>query len=99
MGNRFHMGGTLDGALTSFLPIAHRLCNEPCCRTVMRQQFWLSLSNLRKLGFQDLSDTLVVVLPRALQQRLVGCLLNQRVLKGVRCLWWYTSLVHNLRLD
>jgi hypothetical protein len=33
---------------------------------MMRQQFWLSFSRLRKLGFEHLGNTLMVVLSRTL---------------------------------
>src|SRR5215510_620564 len=36
MGDRFHMGGALDGALTCVMPIANRLCKESCFRTMVR---------------------------------------------------------------
>jgi hypothetical protein len=65
----------------------------------MRHKFGLCLSELRKLRFQNVCNPLVVVLPCAFEQRLRGSILNERMLKGIRCLWWDTSLVHNLRLD
>ena len=53
------------GSLTSLMPIVDSLFGETCFRIVMREQFWLCLSGLWELGFQDLRNPLVVVLPRA----------------------------------
>ena len=66
MGNRFDMGGALNSALSCMLPIGDRLLWEPSFRVVMGDEFWLGLSGLRKLGFEHLSDPLMVVLSRAL---------------------------------
>src|SRR2546427_11612786 len=98
MGNRFDMGGALAGSLTSFMPIANRLCNETCFRTVICQQFWLGLSGLWELGFQDLGNPLMVLLSRVFQQGLRGCVLNECVLEHIGRLRWHTSLIDDLRL-
>src|SRR5262249_24734425 len=65
MGDRFHMGGPLDGAVTSFVPVGDRLSRQSCLHTVMSEELWLGRSGLRKLRFQYLCNPLVVVLPRA----------------------------------
>src|SRR5215813_3448954 len=80
--------------MTRFTPIANRLFNEISFRTVMRQQFRLCLSDLWELRFQNVCNALMVVLSRALQQRLEGSILNECVLKHVGGLRWYTALVH-----
>jgi hypothetical protein len=67
MGNRFDMGGALDGALTRFMPIANSLLGEPCLCKMVCQQFWLYFSGFWKLGFQYLSNPLVIVLPRGFE--------------------------------
>jgi hypothetical protein len=66
MTDGFDLGGALDGAFTSFVPVGDRLLRQSCFSVVMRQQFWLGLSGLWELGFQDLGNPLVVVLSRAL---------------------------------
>ena len=43
----------------------------------------VDFSHLRKLGFEHLSDPLVILLPCALEQGLIGCVLNEYVLKYV----------------
>ena len=50
---------------------------------MMRQQFRLRLDCLGKLPLQYLGDVLVIMLPRAPQQRLIGGLLDQGMLKDV----------------
>ena len=41
----------------------------------MREEFWLCLSGLSKLFLKYLRNALMVLLPRALQQGLIGCVL------------------------
>jgi hypothetical protein len=65
----------------------------------MRQQFRLRLSRLGKLLGQHLGNALVVLLPCALEQRLIRHILDEGVLKHIGRLRWRTSLVDNLRLD
>jgi hypothetical protein len=65
----------------------------------MRQQLRLRLSRVGKPLRQHLGQALMVLLPRAPEQRLIRGILDERMLKGIGCLWWYTSLVDNLRLD
>src|SRR5262249_46251450 len=92
------MGRSFDSAVCCHVPVRDGLFDQPCLGVVMCQQFWLALSGLWELRFQDQSDTLMVVLSRAFEQGLIGGVLNEYVLEHVGCLWWYTSLVHNLRL-
>ena len=70
------------------LPVADRLLREPRLRVVVRQQLGLRLDDLGKLRLQHLGNALVVLLPRALEQRLIGRLLDQRMLEDVRRLRW-----------
>ena len=97
--DRLQMGRTLKRLLSSPLPGAHRLLAQPGLGVVLRYHFGLRLSGLRKARRQHVRDALVVLLAGAAQQRLIGRVLDQRMLKGIDCLWWHTSLVHNLRLD
>jgi hypothetical protein len=52
----------------------------------MRQQLGLRLDHLGKLHLQHLRNALVILLPGAPQQRLVGRFLDQGVLEEIRCL-------------
>jgi hypothetical protein len=52
----------LDGSLTSLVPIIDCLLVETCLGVVMRHEFWLCLSGLRKLGFEHLSNALMILL-------------------------------------
>src|SRR5262245_29037481 len=63
--DRFDMCRALDGALSCFLPIVNGLLCETCLSVMMCQEFWLCLSDLWELGFQNVCNTLMVVLPRA----------------------------------
>src|SRR5215813_8214228 len=77
--DRLHMGRMLDGALACFEPVSDGWLTETRLRVVMCEQFGLRLSSLGKLGFQDLGNALMVLLPRALQQRFVGSIPNERM--------------------
>ena len=52
----------------------------------MRQQFRLCLFVSRKSFFQHLGNLLVILLPGALEQRLIGRVLDQGMLEEVACL-------------
>jgi hypothetical protein len=67
-------------------------------RKVMRQQLGLSLDNLGKAHLQYLSNALMVLLPGAPQQGLVGRVLDQRMLEAVGRLGRQLLLVQELRL-
>jgi hypothetical protein len=64
--NRFDMGGALMSTLSCSMPVTDSLFRQTGFRVVMGEQFGLCLSGLRKLGFQDLSDPLVMLLSRTL---------------------------------
>src|SRR5262249_46136056 len=99
MSNSFDMGGALGSSLRRSMPIRDCFLCEPCLGIMMRQQFRLSFSRLWELGFKHQGYALMVLLPRAPQQGLIRRVLNQRVLKDIRCLGWQPSLVDNLCLD
>ena len=65
---------------------------------VMRQQLGLGLASLWELCLQHLCNALVILLPRALEQRLIGRLLDEGMLEQIRGLWWHTALVEQLGL-
>ena len=65
----------------------------------MRQQFGVGLDGVGKPGLQHLCNLLVVALPCTLQQRLIGRLLNQRMLEELTGLRWHAALIDELRLD
>ncbi len=54
--------------LARLIPIRRCLVVTARLSVMMRQQVWLCLSRLRKLGFQDLGDALMVLLPRTLEE-------------------------------
>jgi hypothetical protein len=81
MGDGFHMGGALERPGASLLPVAHGLRVAPGFGVVMRQEFRLGRDGLRKPGFDQLRNLLVVLLPGAFQQGGVGGILDEGVLK------------------
>ncbi|WP_410969709.1 hypothetical protein, partial [Salmonella sp. SAL4450] len=66
---------------------------------VVRQEFGLCFRRVGKPLGQHLSNALVILLARTLQQRLVRGILNQRMLEDVGCLGWYAPLVEQFGLD
>ena len=64
----------------------------------MGQQFGLGLADLGKAHLQHLSNALMVLLPRAPQQGLIGRVLDQGMLEEVRRLGRQTLLIQELRL-
>jgi hypothetical protein len=62
--NGFGMRRALDRPLARSLPVGKGLLDESPLRVVVRQQLGLGLSRLRKLGFQDLGNALMVLLSR-----------------------------------
>ena len=78
--------------------MGHRRCAAARLGVMMCQQFGLGLHRLGKLRLQHLRNTLVVLLPCALQERLIGGLLDQRMLEDIRRLGWQPLLVEELCL-
>jgi hypothetical protein len=65
--DRFDISRTLDGFLTRPLPIANGLLIEISLGKVMRQEFGLMFSRFRKALLKNLSNPLVVLLPRTFE--------------------------------
>jgi hypothetical protein len=85
--------------LARLLPIGNGLRREACLGVVVRQQFGLGRGGLGELGLQDLRNALVILLPCAPQQRLIGRILYQGMLKEVGRLGEYAALVEQFGLD
>src|SRR5262245_45310931 len=81
MSDCFCIRRALDGTLTSPLPVCESRLAEAGLRIMMRYQLRLGLGNLGELCRQRLSNTLMVLLPRALQQRLIGGILDEGMLE------------------
>src|SRR5215475_10357329 len=74
--DRLEMGRALEGALTRGLPVGNSLRPEPRLGVVMCQHFRLLLNGLGELCLQGPRNALMVLLPRAPEQRLIGSLLD-----------------------
>src|SRR5262245_51778172 len=77
----FQIGRALAGVLTRSLPVAHRLLGAARRGVVLGDQLRLGLDEGRELSFEDLGNLLVDLLPGALEQRGIGRVLDQGVLK------------------
>src|SRR5262249_44249848 len=94
----FHISRTLKRLLRSSLPVTDGRISEPCSSIVQGQQLWFGLRSLRKFLFQRLGNTLMQLLPAALQQVLVCCLLHQRMFEAVDGFWRIAAAEHELRV-
>ena len=95
----FHMGGALAGVLARLVPEADGWRAQARLGVVMRQQFGLGRGGVWKLRLQHLGNLPVVLLPRALEQRLVCRVLDQGVLEDVGGLRWHAALIEHFRVD
>src|SRR5262245_22389202 len=96
--DRFLVGGALERPLPGPLPIGNSRCAEARLGVVLRQQFELYLGRLGKLLGKYLRNALMVLLPCALEERLIGGLLDQGMLEEVSRLRWQPLLVEELCL-
>src|SRR6266446_5203964 len=99
MANRLDVSRAFDGYLSRLLPVGNGLLCEPRLGVVMSQQFGLRLDQLGRLYLQNLGNALVILLPRAPEQRLIGCILNEGMLKDIGGLGWYAPLVEQFSFD
>ena len=81
MRNSFDMRGARFSALTGMLPGAHGQLGCASLGVMVRQQFGLGSYGLGEALTQRLSGLLMEVLPGAMEQRLVGDLLDERMLE------------------
>jgi hypothetical protein len=79
----FQMGRALAGLLARLLPVAHRLLGAARRGVVLGHQLRLGLHERGELCFEDLGNLLVHLLAGALEQRRIGCILDQGVLKDI----------------
>jgi len=96
--DRFGIGRALDRLLPCLLPVGDSLHTQACLCIMMRQEFRLSLSGLGELGFEHQGNPLVILLSRALEQRLICRILNQGMLEKVACLRRQSSLIEHFSL-
>ena len=75
------MGRTLHRALAGLEPAIDRLLDAACLGVVVGEQ--LGLGDFGKLRFEDIGDARVMALAPAFQHRLIGRVLDERVLKLV----------------
>ena len=97
--HRFQIGRAFESPLARLLPVGNGLRREPRLGVVVCQQFGLGRGGRGELGLQDVRNARVILLPRAAQQRLIGGILHQDVLKEVGRLGEEAVLVEQLGLD
>ena len=83
MANGFLVRRALRGALAGPLVVCHRLRRKTRLIVVPRDHLGRGRDALGEAFFQHLGDARVELLARALEQRLVRRVLDQRVLEGV----------------
>ena len=93
------IGRMLNGPPACPLPIVEGRHAQASLRIVMSQQFGLSLADVGEVGLQHLGNMLMVLLAGAAEQRLIGGILHQGMLKEVGRLGWPPSLIEQFSLD
>ena len=94
----FEMGRALERPLARALPVGQGLSPKSRFGVVVGQQFGLRRDGVGKLRLQHLRNVLMVLLARALEQGLIGDVLDQGVLEEVRRLRRQALLIQELRL-
>ena len=84
--------------MPSKLQILHGQLCEAGFGVVMGEQRRLGFGDRRKLCLQYLGNALMVLLPRALEQRLIGRVLNEGMLEALRGLGEHALLIEQFRL-
>jgi hypothetical protein len=97
--HRFQYGRAFEGTLARLLPVADGLCQQARLGMVVRQEFGLGRYGFGELGLQHLRNALVILLPCALEKRLICRILYQGMLKEVGRLGEETALVEQFGLD
>ena len=95
---RFGIRRVLRGTLPSLVPVRQGLSLEARFRVVPGQQFGLGDRSLGELRRQHLGNTLVILLSRALEERLIRRLLDQGMLEQIGGLRQCAALVEHLSL-
>ena len=98
MANRLDVRRAFDGYLSRSLPIGDGLYTQARLGVVLRQQLRLRLADLGKARLHHLGNMLMVPLAGTAQQRLIGRVLDQRVLEEIRRLRWQPLLIQELCL-
>jgi hypothetical protein len=97
--DRFRHGRAFEGLRAGLLPPDECLAREAGLGTVAREQFGFALGLAGELLFKNLRYDPVEFAAAGLEQRLVGCVLNQGVLEQVRRLRGAPLGKQDLRLD
>ena len=94
----FRIRRSFVSTLARVLPVTDGLLNQARLGAMVGEQFGLDLGRLRKSLGKHLSDPLMELLASALQQRMVGRLLDQRMLEGVDRVRRGAAPVHEFRI-
>src|SRR6266446_4734475 len=78
------MGRAVVGSPAGSLPVGDGRLSEARLRVVIREQFGLGCNGLGEACLQDLCNALVILSAGALEHGLIGGVLDQSVLEGVR---------------
>ena len=78
-----HVGRALYGELTGSVPIVDSLISQAGFRIMLGQNFRFGLGGPREPIFKHLRNSLMILLPTDLEQRLIGCVPDKRVLEVI----------------
>src|SRR5262249_14146365 len=91
--DRFGMGRALERAPPGPLPVPNRRLIESRLCVMMSHQLTRCRGSPASLRGEHLGRPLMVLLSRALQERLIGGILDERMLEDIPAVWWQTELI------
>ena len=85
--------------MTGLAPIGHGFFNKSGLGIMLREELWLTVYELGKIGRERSGDLRVQLLTSAAQQAAMRRVLHQCVLEGVECVGWCAALEDQLGSD
>jgi hypothetical protein len=93
----FYIGAASARLLTRFVPVVDRLLVETRLRAVMCQDLGFGFGDVGQICLNNLCGLPVQLSLCPFKERLIGCILDQRVLERIRRLWWHPLLIEQFR--
>src|SRR5262249_26342388 len=95
---RFGIGGTAECEVAGLEPVIDGAIREIGLREVACEKLRFACNSIEELFFECSPNPAVQLLPTALEQAFVSCVLHQNVFEAVHALWGLASAEHELCL-
>ena len=99
MADRFLIGRALDRPFAGPLPVHRRRSRQAGLGIVVRDQLRAGLDRIGEVALEQFGDLAVILQARAPEQRLVGGVLDQRMLEDVARTRRPAALIEQFGLD